>query len=65
MFHLINQFINCILDCLITWTADQKSQGNLSPGDFRVKTDLLLDRMLQLISNLTQIFDWRIQIQIG
>ena len=24
--------IDCILDCLITWTADQKSQGNLDPG---------------------------------
>ena len=31
-FHLINRFIDRILDCLITWTADQKSQGNLDPG---------------------------------
>ena len=28
-FHLINGFIDRILNCLITWTADQKSQGNL------------------------------------
>ena len=31
-FHLINRFIDRILDCLITWTTDQKSQGNLDPG---------------------------------
>ena len=31
-FHLINWFINHIIDCLITWTTDQKSQGNLDPG---------------------------------
>ena len=31
-FHLINRFIDRILDCVITWTAHQKSHGNLDPG---------------------------------
>ena len=31
-FRLFAPLIDQILDCLITWTADQKSQGNLDPG---------------------------------
>ena len=59
-FHLINGFINRILNCLITWTAHQKSQGNLdrenrSTFGFYVPAGQQSDPS----------FDWRIQIQIG
>ena len=49
-FHLINWFVDRVLDCLITWIGDQKSLGNLDPGT----SDLLSDFMFQLVSNLIQ-----------
>ena len=52
LFHLINQFIDHILDCLITWTTDQKSQGNFDPGTSVWKQ--ICNFMFQLVSNLIQ-----------
>ena len=53
-FHLINQFIDPILDCLTTWTADQKSPGNLDPGTSVWKQICFWILMFQLVSNLIQ-----------
>ena len=61
-FHLINQFIDRILDCLITWTADQKSRGNLDWGTSMWSTFRFYVPAGQ---QSDPIFNWRIQIQIG
>ena len=54
LFHLINRFIDPILDCLTTWTADQKSPGNLDPGTSMWKQICFWILMFQLVSNLIQ-----------
>ena len=59
-FHLINGFIDRTLNCLITWTADQKSQGNLDREN-RSAFGLYVPAGQQSDPS----FDWRIQIQIG